>query len=66
MWEICTTKPIMPFRYLVSGGVSLRSLTPGWSFGAWRTLEKAMTPWMGHWGMFAHIVLARRSSDAGR
>jgi hypothetical protein len=33
-WRIETIKPIMPFRYLVSGGVSLRSLCPGWSFRA--------------------------------
>jgi SAM-dependent methyltransferase len=60
MWELRTATPIMPFRYLVSGGVSLRSLAPGWSFGAWRALEKVMTPWMRHWGMFAQIVLDRR------
>jgi hypothetical protein len=32
--------PFMPFRYLASGGVSMRSLQPGWSFAAWRRLEK--------------------------
>lgn len=31
--------PFMPFRYLASGGVSMRSLQPGWSFVAWRRLE---------------------------
>jgi len=59
MWQVRTIRPIMPFRYLVSGGVSMRSLVPGWSFGAWRALENCMRPWSQHWGMFAHIVLTR-------
>ena len=33
-------KPFMPFRYLASGGVSMRSLQPLWSFNAWKALEK--------------------------
>jgi SAM-dependent methyltransferase len=60
MWEIRTIRPIMPFRYLISGGVSMRSLVPGWSFGAWRALENCMRPWLHHWGMFAQITLIRR------
>jgi SAM-dependent methyltransferase len=60
MWEISTVQPIMPFRYLVSGGVSMRSLMPGWSFGAWRALERGMRRWLDHWGMFARIALTRR------
>jgi SAM-dependent methyltransferase len=59
MWELRTIRPIMPFRYLVSGGVSLRSLVPGWTFGAWHTLENCMRPWGHHWAMFAQIVLTR-------
>ena len=61
MWQVRTIEPIMPFRYLVSGGVSLRSLMPGWSFGAWRTLENGMRPWRHRWGMFAQITLSRAS-----
>ena len=30
-WHIELVKPIMPFRYLLSGGVSLRSLNPSLS-----------------------------------
>jgi hypothetical protein len=44
---------------LVSGGVSLRVLMPGWAFGAWRGLEKMFDPWMKTWAMFALIVLRR-------
>jgi SAM-dependent methyltransferase len=59
-WAIETIRPLMPFRYLVSGGVSLRSLMPGWTFGAWTALERSLTPWMDRWAMFAFIVLRRR------
>jgi SAM-dependent methyltransferase len=32
----------MALRYLASGGVSLRSLQPGWSYRAWRRLEQVL------------------------
>jgi hypothetical protein len=50
----------MPFRYLLSGGVSMRSLMPEWSFGCWRWLENMVKPWMAHLGMFAQIILQRK------
>lgn len=59
MWHIRLVEPCMPFRYLVSGGVSLRSLMPSWSSGAWEGLERALTPWMEWWAMFAKIVLVK-------
>jgi hypothetical protein len=59
MWQIRTINPIMPFRYLVSGGVSLRSLMPGYTFRFWRGLENLLHPWMGRLAMFAQIVLQR-------
>jgi SAM-dependent methyltransferase len=58
-WRVVLLKPIMPFRYLLSGGVSLRGLTPAWTFGLWRHLERALQPWMRHLAMFAHVVLER-------
>ncbi len=60
MWRIRTVEPTMPFRYLVSGGVSMRSLMPGWSFGGWRRFENILRPIMGELAMFAHIVLQKR------
>jgi SAM-dependent methyltransferase len=60
MWELQTIRPTMPFRYLISGGVSMRSLVPGWTFAAWRVLENCLNPWSARWGMFAHIRLVRR------
>ena len=60
-WRIVAVRPIMPLRYLLSGGVSLRSLVPGWSFPFWRGVERLLTPWMHHLAMFAIIVLMRVS-----
>jgi SAM-dependent methyltransferase len=59
-WHIELVKPMMPFRYLLSGGVSLRHLTPAWSFEIWRSIETALARWDNELAMFAHIVLRRR------
>lgn len=56
-WEIDEIKPMMPFRYLISGGVALRSLMPGWTFSIWRLIEDLLHPWMKIWAMFAQITL---------
>jgi SAM-dependent methyltransferase len=58
-WAIRTIKPQMPFRYLVSGGVSMRSLMPGAAFGIWRGLENILHPLMKQIAMFSFIVLER-------
>jgi SAM-dependent methyltransferase len=58
-WRIELIKSIMPFRYLLSGGVSLRSLAPVWSFGVWRQMENALGRWSDQLAMFAQIVLRR-------
>lgn len=60
-WNISRITPFMPFRYLLSGGVSMRSLTPAWSFSAWSGLERLLNPRMSQLGMFAHIVLTKKS-----
>jgi SAM-dependent methyltransferase len=59
-WEIERIRTMMPLRYLLSGGVSLRSLMPGWSHGTWALLERLLQPAMPALAMFAHIVLRRR------
>lgn len=61
MWQIEIIRPMMPFRYLVSGGVALRSLMPKWTTGLWKGIETILAPWMNFWGMFAFIVLRRKS-----
>lgn len=58
-WRLRSVTPLMPLRYLLSGGVSLRALMPGWSFGLWRGVEGLLEPWMGQLAMFARIVLVR-------
>jgi SAM-dependent methyltransferase len=58
-WRVRSIRPCMPFRYVLSGGVSLRSLMPGFMHGAWRACERCLQPWMRFWGMFAVIVVER-------
>lgn len=64
-WRIQRVKPEMPFRYLVSGGVSMRSLVPARSFRLFRWIEGRLEPWMRKWAMFAEIILVRDSKPAG-
>ena len=64
-WRIVTIEPVVPFRYLLSGGVSLRALMPGWSFGFWRALERALVRWLPQMSLFARIVIERVSPEAG-
>ena len=58
-WRVVSLTPFMPFRYLVSGGVSMRGLMPAWTFGFWRAVENTLRPWSRQLGMFAHIVIER-------
>ena len=58
--EIASIRPIMPFRYLVSGGVSLRSLMPGFTYGFWSLIEHMIRPWINQMAMFAQIILERK------
>ena len=52
-------RPFMPFRYLVSGGVSMRTLIPGATFRLWKGIEEALTNHMRTWAMFALIGISR-------
>ena len=58
-WTVRCIEVGMPFRYLLSGGVSLRSLMPGWSFPFWARIEKYLGPFNNRLGMFAGIVIER-------
>jgi SAM-dependent methyltransferase len=49
-------EPFMPFRYLLSGGLTFPSLQPGWMFPFWTAAERLLGPRMA---MFAFIVLRR-------
>ena len=57
--KIQTIKPLMPFRYLISGGVSHRSLQPGWSYGFWCKFEEILRPIWNKTSMFACIAITR-------
>jgi SAM-dependent methyltransferase len=58
-WRIKKIEPMMPFSYLLSGGVSMRSLMPGWLYRPIRVLERAFG--QKQWAMFALIELERVS-----
>ena len=51
--------PSLPFRYLLSGGVGMRSLMPGFTQPLWAGLERALEPAMSRLGTFAFISLRR-------
>jgi hypothetical protein len=51
---------LMPFRYLVCGGISIRNVMPSFTFPLWRGLESTMASSMQNWAMFALIVVERR------
>jgi len=53
-------QPFMPFRYLVSGGVGMRNLMPGFSHAIWARLERLLEPQMSSVAMFAFVSVYRR------
>ena len=58
-WSIEEIRLTMPFRYLLSGGMSWASLQPGFAFGMWRRLERMLDAWNPSLAMFAYIRLRR-------
>jgi SAM-dependent methyltransferase len=62
-WDVRNVVTMMPFLYLVSGGVSMRRLMPVWSFGVWKTLEELLTFSMNKLAMFAFIELQKRTES---
>jgi len=55
--EILTIEPLMPMSYLASGGVSMRSVVPGFAYPAIRFLERRILHERG--AMFALIEVRR-------
>lgn len=53
--------PFLPFRYLLSGGVGIRSLMPGFTHSIWKNIERALAPQMDRLAMFAFVSLQRRT-----
>ena len=56
-WELVNVTPLMPFSYILSGGVSLRSFLPGWMYRTVRFIESKLD--QKSWAMFALIVLQK-------
>lgn len=54
-WRVAGITPLMPIAYLLSGGVSMRSLMPGLMYKPIRTLESLSSE--RRWAMFALIEL---------
>ena len=52
-------RPFMPFRYLVSGGVTMRNLMPGFTHSAWLGLENLLKNQMSRLGLFAFVAIRR-------
>jgi SAM-dependent methyltransferase len=52
-------RPLMPFRYLVSGGVAMRNLMPGFTHSSWLGLENLLKNQMSRLGMFAFVAIRR-------
>lgn len=57
-WQLSTLEPMMPLAYIFSGGVSLRSLAPGWSYPFCRAFESVLRE--RRWAMFALVELERQ------
>jgi len=58
-WRIEAIRLTMPFAYLISGGVSLRSFVPGMFYGLIRSVESLLTPYLPKIAMFAQITLQK-------
>ena len=58
-FEIGRIQPFLPFRYLLSGGVGMRSLAPGFTHPILSGVEHMLRPLMSNLGMFAFISVRR-------
>ena len=56
-WKLEKIQPFMPLAYLLSGGLSMRSLMPGFMYDPIRKVEEALN--QDRWAMFAFIVVRK-------
>jgi hypothetical protein len=59
--RIQRVQPLMPFRYLFSGGVSMRQLLPSFLDPVCASIERGLQPWMKRWAMFVFVAVSRRT-----
>lgn len=57
--QIDEIRPMMPLRYLVSGGVSMRQLMPAALFHFWTRVDNWLSRWPHRWPMFALIAIRK-------
>jgi SAM-dependent methyltransferase len=62
-WQINSIEPFMPLRYLLSGGISGRSLFPDWTYTVVKWFEGTLSSQNQNIGMFALIHLERVSNS---
>jgi SAM-dependent methyltransferase len=63
-WQVTLIEETMPFRYLLSGGVSMRNLLPAWMIEPITYLEKSMSPRIiRKTAMFALVVLTKNERE---
>jgi SAM-dependent methyltransferase len=55
--HVASIRPIMPFRYLVSGGIAMRDLAPAWSIPLWKLFEQGLQPVGDRLAMFAMVTV---------
>lgn len=58
-WTITKVELLLPFTYLLSGGVSLRIAAPGWLYPFCRCIERRLAFLNPQLAMFAFCVLTR-------
>lgn len=58
--QILVNQKHTPLRYLLSGGVSMKSLVPSFSFGFFTFAEKILSPFSGWFSMFQRIVIEKK------
>ncbi len=63
--RIVSARPHTPFRYLLSGGFTMRSLAPAFSYPLFKGLGALLTPLHGLIGMFMTVELAYVPAGAG-
>lgn len=62
-FQVKEIKPNFPFCYMLSGGVSLKSMIPGYMYTAVRKIENLAPRWMNTFAMFAKIIIERKAAD---
>jgi len=63
-WRLKSLEPMMPFSYLLAGGLSMRSFAPGSAFALIRSAENLLEPWIDKLAMFALIVLEKNDAPS--